>query len=119
MITKPAAIWRTALGRVAGCSSDKRRLSLLLASDPRGCHGLRLGQRGVAGGAGAVEEVVGVEGDDLLLRRHEVDAGALHAADAEIEAVHELHDDHAEHAVVAKLRRCFYLRQTAQETMQA
>src|SRR5215510_10210863 len=78
----------TAAGAHPGlfCWSDKRRLRPF-ARNSRRRRGLRLCQGGVAGGAGAVEEVVGVEGDDLLLRRHEVDAGALHAADAEIEAV--------------------------------
>src|SRR5262245_34345672 len=44
----------------------------------------------------AVEEIVGVEGDDLALRRYEVDAGALDRGDAEVETVEELHDDNAE-----------------------
>src|SRR5262245_38984788 len=101
------------------CWSDNSRFYSLLARDPCRRGGLGLGQRHIAGGSGAVEEVIGVEGDDLFLRRDEVDAGALHAADAEIEAVHELHDDHAEHAVVAEFGRRFHLRQAAQETMQA
>src|SRR5687767_5456245 len=63
----------------------------------------------------AVEEIVGVEGDDLALRRDEVDAGALHRGDAEIEAVEELHDHDAEDLVVAEVGRHFDLRQAAKE----
>src|SRR5262245_42379158 len=73
--------------------SDKRRLCSLLATDSDGRRGRRRCQGGVAGGAGTVEEVVGVEGNDLPLRRDKVDARALDAADAKIESVHELHDD--------------------------
>src|SRR5262245_37855877 len=40
----------------------------------------------------AIEQVVSIERDDLAVRGHEMNAGALHAAEAEIEAVHELHD---------------------------
>src|SRR6476646_583835 len=39
----------------------------------------------------AIEQVVGIEGNDLALRRHEMDAGALHGADAEIVAVEKLY----------------------------
>src|ERR1700677_773277 len=53
----------------------------------------------------AVEKVIGIEGDDLTLRCHEMDAGALHRADAEIVAVEKLHDDNPEDLVVAEILR--------------
>src|SRR6188474_3398970 len=67
------------------------------------------------GKAVAVEEIVGVERDDLLLGRDEVDAGALDRGDAEIEAVEELDDHDAEDLVVAEIGRHLDLRQAAQE----
>src|SRR3954454_25361628 len=63
----------------------------------------------------AIEQIVGVERNDLPLRRHEMDAGALHRTDAEIVAVEELHDDDAEHLVVAEIGRHLHLRQAAEQ----
>src|SRR5882757_4438579 len=63
----------------------------------------------------AVEQVVGVERDNLSVRGHEVDAGALDPADAEIEAIHELHDGDAEHVLVAQTLWHRHLRQAAQK----
>src|ERR1700722_2167150 len=51
---------------------------------------------------GAVEHIIGVERDDLSLRRDEVDARALHGRDAEIVLVEKLHDDDPEHFVIAE-----------------
>src|SRR5688572_30351882 len=48
-------------------------------------------------GAVAIEQVVGVERNDTLLRRHEMDAGALHLRHAEIEAIQELDAEDPEH----------------------
>src|SRR5215472_3344801 len=66
-------------------------------------------------GAVAVEQVVGVERNDLAGRRDEMDAGALDATDTEIEAVHELDDRDAEHVLVADAGGKWHLRQAAQE----
>src|SRR6476646_6372195 len=40
----------------------------------------------------AIEKIVGIEGIDFAVRGHEMDAGALHRADAKVVAVEELHD---------------------------
>src|ERR1700757_3327717 len=55
----------------------------------------------------AVEQGVGVEGNDLALRRHEMDTGALDLGEAEIEAIQELHDHDPEDLVIAEPRRHF------------
>src|ERR1051326_8576128 len=62
----------------------------------------------------AIEQVVGIERDDLPLRRHEMDAGALHRSDAEIVAVEELHDDDTKHLVVTEIAGHLDLRQATQ-----
>src|SRR6266853_1837932 len=49
-----------------------------------------------------IEQIVGVERNDLGLRRDEMNAGAFDVADAEIEAVEKLHDGDAEHVLVAR-----------------
>src|SRR5258706_9250092 len=67
----------------------------------------------------AIEQVVGVERNDLALRRDEMDAGALDVADAEIEAVEKLHDGDAEHVLVAEIGRGLEGRQATQEFGQA
>ena len=48
----------------------------------------------------AVEEVVGVEGDEASVGVGYVDAGFFHAADVEGVGVYELHDDYAEDVFV-------------------
>ncbi len=48
----------------------------------------------------AVEEVVGVEGDEAAVGMDDVDAGFLDAADVEGVGVDELHDDDAENVFV-------------------
>src|SRR5580693_6603087 len=50
-----------------------------------------------------VEQIVGIERDDLAVGRHEVDAGALDRGNAEIEAVEELNDHDAEDLVVTEI----------------
>ena len=50
----------------------------------------------------AVEEVVGVEGDEAAVGMDDVDAGFLDAADVEGVGVDELHDDDAEDVVVGE-----------------
>src|SRR5580658_7379044 len=63
----------------------------------------------------AIEQVIGVERNDLALRRDEVNAGALYRRDAKIVFVEELHDDDAEHLVVAEVARHLDLGQAAQQ----
>src|ERR1044072_673490 len=63
----------------------------------------------------AVEQIVRIERNDLAVRRHEMNAGALHRADAEIVLVEELHDHDAEHLVVAEIGRDLDLRQAAKQ----
>src|SRR5947208_2401512 len=63
----------------------------------------------------AVEQIVGVKGINLAVRRHEMDAGALHRADAEIIAVEELHDHNAKDFVVTEVCGHLHLRQAAQQ----
>ena len=52
----------------------------------------------------AVEEVVGVEGDEAAVGMDDVDAGFLDAADVEGVGVDELHDDDAEDVFVGEGR---------------
>src|SRR6185369_994909 len=66
----------------------------------------------------AVEKIVSIEGNDLALGGHEMDAGTLHLRDAEIEPVEKLHDDNPEDLVIAKARRDFELRQAAEQAAQ-
>src|SRR5206468_863682 len=54
-------------------------------------------------GAVAIEQIVGVERDDLAALGDEMDAGAFDVADAEIEAVEKLHDGDAEDVLVAEI----------------
>src|SRR5262249_34153799 len=63
----------------------------------------------------AIEQVVGVERDDLPVRRHEVDARPLHATETEVEPVHELHDHDAKHILVREAGGRFEFRQAAEE----
>src|SRR5690242_17346130 len=102
--------------RIIKTTPKKARTGLQDGTGPSGM--LHRRQAGIAGGTVAVEEVVGVEGDDLSPRRHEVDAGTLHGRQAEVEAVEELHDDDAEDAVVAEVSRHLELRQAAQQAAQ-
>src|SRR6185312_5712098 len=66
----------------------------------------------------AVEEIVGVEGDDLRLGRDEMDAGSLHRGDTKVIAVEERHDRHPEHLVVAEVVGHLDLGQTAEQVAQ-
>jgi hypothetical protein len=50
----------------------------------------------------AVEEVVGVEGDQASVGVGYVDAGFLYAADVEGVGVYELHDDYSEDVFVGE-----------------
>src|SRR5450432_3227077 len=63
----------------------------------------------------AIKQIVGVERNDLPLRRDKMNAGALDVADAEIEAIEELHDGDAENVCVAQPVRHLESRQAAQE----
>src|ERR1700685_1534096 len=47
-----------------------------------------------------IEQVVGVERNDLARGRHEMDTGAFDVANAEIEAIEELHNGDAKHVFV-------------------
>src|SRR3546814_3310363 len=53
----------------------------------------------------SVEQVVGVERNDLSFRREEVDATALYAAQVKVVAIHELDNGHAKHVLVAQVLR--------------
>src|SRR3546814_11098214 len=64
----------------------------------------------------SVEQVVGVERNDLSFRREEVDATALYAAQVKVVAIHELDNGHAKHVLVAQVLRCGELRQTAKRS---
>src|SRR6476620_6108862 len=66
----------------------------------------------------AVEEVVGVEGNQSPVRMHDVHAGLLHGAHVEGPRVDELHDDHAKQVCVSKVRRHIHLRETAEQIPQ-
>src|SRR3546814_8003457 len=66
----------------------------------------------------SVEQVVGVERNDLSFRREEVDATALYAAQVKVVAIHELDNGHAKHVLVAQVLRCGELRQTAKKAGQ-
>ena len=61
----------------------------------------------------AIEQVVGIERDDLSGRRHEMDARALDAADTKIEAIEKLHDRDPKDVLVGQPGRRFDLRQAA------
>src|SRR3954447_8717593 len=104
-ITKPMA-------RTAMAPAVQRRAPGLAGDAVLGSYMGRLPQTAID--AFAIEQVVGVERNDLPLRRHEMNARALHRADAEIVAVEELHDDDAEHLVVSEIGRHLDLRQTAE-----
>src|SRR5450432_4758660 len=62
-----------------------------------------------------IKQIVGVERNDLALRRDEMNAGTLDVADAEIEAVEELHDGDAEDVLIAQPVGHLETRQAAQE----
>src|SRR6266849_631698 len=62
-----------------------------------------------------IKQIVGVEWNDLALRRDEMNAGTLDVADTEIEAVEELHNGDAEHVLVAEIGRRLEGRQATQE----
>src|ERR1700679_790051 len=66
----------------------------------------------------AIEKIVGVEGDDLRARRHEMDAGAFHRGDTEIVAVEKRDDGDAEDLVVAEIVGHLDLRQAAEQVAQ-
>src|SRR5262245_57377811 len=62
-----------------------------------------------------IEQVVSIERDDLAIRGHEMNTGALDPAEAEIEPIHELDDRDPEHVLVGEACRHFRLGQAAQE----
>src|SRR5690348_9355250 len=63
----------------------------------------------------AIEEIVGVERDDLAFGGDEMDAGALHRRHAEVVLVEELHNHDAKDLVVAEIVRHFDLRQATKQ----
>src|SRR5712691_12414106 len=66
----------------------------------------------------AVEEVVGVEGNQAAIGVHDVDAGFFHGAHVEGVRVEELHDEHAKDIFVAKARGSGNARQAAEQIAQ-
>src|SRR5216684_7602702 len=66
----------------------------------------------------AVEEVVGVEGNQAAIGVHDVDAGFFHGAHVEGVSVEELHDQQAENIFVTEARGSGNARQAAEQIAQ-